>query len=120
VGFKFEAHKISHHYDQQKSFHNCIPFTWPFLLQKEEVGDEMLQLTNAFIGAAALDLVVDDNNVNLPVDQAISLVFSAAINTESANESISLSSAMGAVEVNLTFSSGDKSVAIFPKWSAGK
>jgi hypothetical protein len=95
-------------------------FTIVFLLlglfscKKEEVGDEMLQLTNAFIGAAALDLVVDDNNVNLPVDQAISLVFSAAINTESANESISLSSAMGAVEVNLTFSSGDKSVAIFP------
>jgi hypothetical protein len=31
----------------------------------------MLQLTNAFIGAAALDLVVDGQNVNLPVDQAI-------------------------------------------------
>jgi hypothetical protein len=85
-----------------------------FSCKKEEVGDRTIHLANVFIGAEPLDLLDDNNNINLPVDQAISLVFSAPIDKESANESIILSSAMGVVEVNLTFSSGDKSVAIFP------
>jgi hypothetical protein len=84
-----------------------------FACSKEDVENENITLSQAFIGSEGLDLA-GGANAAMPVDQALSVVFSGAVDIETARAAISLSSDTKTVEVNLTFTSGNKNVSIFP------
>lgn len=81
--------------------------------KKEDVEDAALELNRAFIGATELNITGGPNE-NMPVDQLISLVFSSALNHESAANAISLDNGSQPVGINLNFSQDNKNVTISP------
>jgi len=80
---------------------------------KDEVELEALKLNRAYIGTTALDLS-GGKNENMPIDQAISLEFSTALNKQTVDDAIALSNQEGEVDISVNVLSGDKNVAIFP------
>jgi hypothetical protein len=81
--------------------------------KEDEAGAGVFELQRIFMGATE---ITTDGSVtnNLPVGEPITLVFSSPLNKTSASSSIFLKKDGQAVNTNLTFSSGDKTVIIFP------
>jgi hypothetical protein len=94
-----------------------LPFvflTLSFLgCKKDDVENAVVELSRVFIGATELNITGGPNE-NMPLDQAISLAFSSAINRESATNAISLSHDNQPVEANLNFSQDNRNVTVFP------
>lgn len=93
-------------------------FPYVFLLLsllgcREDEVNSSLELNKAFIGASELN-ITGGTNENMPVDQLISLVFSSALNRESAANAISLDNGSQPVGINLNFSQDNKNVTISP------
>ncbi len=94
-----------------------LPFvflTLSFLGCKEDdVDNAVVELSRVFIGATELNITGGPNE-NMPLDQAISLAFSSAINRESATNAISLSLDSQPVDANINFSQDNRNVTVFP------
>ena len=70
-------------------------------------------LTSAFAGSRALQPGTITNDV--PIDQSIALNFSRAVDRSMANEAIVLTDGTSPVAMDLSFSTQDKTVILFPR-----
>lgn len=75
--------------------------------------DQNLQLISSFVGSTEIDpasALVSD----IPVDRTIVLNFSSALNTTSAEAAITLENNGQATDIELSYTSGNKTVILFP------
>ena len=81
--------------------------------KKDEATPGTLELQKIFVGSTEINLV-EPMSEGLPIDQSISLIFAQPVNQFSATNSIALRSESQTVDIDITFLSEDKNVAIFP------
>lgn len=81
----------------------------------DDEGSSALQLNDVFAGSTRLSTT--GVTANVPVDQTISLIFSAPVDKASAQTAITLLRSGQEEDVDLQFSSGDKNVLLFPATS---
>ncbi len=124
IGKAFQGLFLSGLYDQllkygkgminlQNTFVFILSVFTFFACEKNEPETGSLQLMEAFVGDTQLNLaggVIE----GLPVDRSITLNFSAALDKASAEGAILLRDDQQLVNTNISFSSEDKTVILFP------
>ena len=84
--------------------------------KKEESPKPDLGVTAIYVGTTSINLSGNPTD-GLPIDQTITVVFSAAVETNSANTSIVLKQAAQPVDVDISYFSGNTTVVLQPNHS---
>ncbi len=84
-----------------------------FSCEKEDTETSQLNLVQVNIGSVELDLSANTNN-DIQVDRPITLIFSSPLDKSSAESHILLKQNEDIIETDLSFSSQDKTVTIYP------
>ncbi len=84
-----------------------------FSCEKEDTETSQLNLVQVNIGSVELDLSANTNN-DIQVDRPITLIFSSPLDKSSAESHILLKQNEDVIETDLSFSSQDKTITIFP------
>lgn len=90
-----------------------LPWICLLACNRDDPAPGGFSLMSAFIGTLQLQPATETDHA--PLDRSISLNFSKAVDRSTAASAVTLADASGAVAIDLTFSSEDKTVVIFPK-----